>query len=163
MTRSWLSYLTTTLFLLVTGAVAGVVVAVLGLALASALQSLSRSGGEGLLSFLSNLFFLFINVLAISTVAAPFGLWAGLITALAISVCYGVMILFSPNLLFQGGWVALIFAIAGAVVAPLSVRGVLADYTVAAAIAGALLGIIAALALSRRHQNASAVQSVQSA
>jgi len=58
MTRGWLSYLTTTLFLLLTGVVAGVVMAVLGLALASALESLRQSGGEGLLGFLSNLFFL---------------------------------------------------------------------------------------------------------
>jgi hypothetical protein len=162
MTRSWLSYLTTTFFLLLTGAVAGMVVAVLGLALSAALHSLSQSGGEGLMSFLSGLFFLLIDVLAVSTVAAPYGMWAGLITALAISLCYGAMLLFFPQLLFQSGWLALIFAIAGAIVAPLSVRGDLANYTIAAAIAGSLLGIMAALALGRRHQNASSPQPAQS-
>jgi hypothetical protein len=163
MTRSWLSYLTTTLFLLLAGAVAGMAVAVLGLALASAFQSLHQSGGEGLMSFLSGLFFLFINVLAVSTVAAPYGLWAGLLTALAISLCYGAILLFFPQLLFQSGWLALIFAIAGAIVAPLSLHGVLADYTTAAAITGALLGIITALALGRRHQNAPSPQPAQNA
>src|SRR4051812_38753447 len=100
MTRSWLSYLTTVLFLLLTGAVAGLVVSVLGLAL----ESLRQSGGEGLLSFLSGLFFLVINVLAVSTVAAPDGIWAGLITAAAISVCYGLILLLLPQLLFQRWW-----------------------------------------------------------
>jgi len=163
MTRSWLSYLTTVLFLLLTGAVAGLVVSVLGLALASALESLRQSGGEGLLSFLSGLFFLFIDVLAVSSVAAPYGIWAGLITAAAISLCYGLILLFLPRLLYQGWWMALIFAIAGALAAPLSLRGALVNYTVAAAIGGALLGVVAAMALSRRHQSANAAQSMQGA
>jgi len=162
MTRSWLSYLTTTLFLLLTGALAGLVLAVLGLAIASAFQTLRQSGGEGLMSFLSGVFSLFFNVLAVSSVAAPDGLWVGFITALAISVCYGVIFFFFPQLLDQIGWLALIFAITGAVVAPLSLRGVLIDYTVAAIVAGALFGIIAAVGLSNRHQIASNAQPAQS-
>ena len=75
MTCRRLAFLTTTLFLLSTGALASLVVAVLGLALDPALQSLLNSDG-----------FLLISVLAVSAVAAPDGLMAGLLTAAAISV-----------------------------------------------------------------------------
>jgi hypothetical protein len=73
MTRRLLSFLTTALFLILTGAFAGIIVSMLGLALDSALKSLQSSSGEGLLDFLVALFFLLINVLAVSTVAAPDG------------------------------------------------------------------------------------------
>lgn len=153
MTRSWSSYLMTALFLLLTGVVAGLVIAVVGLALAAAFASLAASGGSGLMDFLYGTFSLFFSVLAVSIHAAPDALWAGVITAAAISLVYGVIYFLLPQLLFRGGWLALILAVTGAIVAPLSLRGLLVDYQVAAVIIGALFGLIAAFALSRRLQS----------
>jgi hypothetical protein len=149
MTRRLLSFLATTFFLILIGAVIGTILAVLGLALDSALQSLQASSGDGLLDFLVDLFFLLINVLAVSTVAAPDGAWVGIITAAAISVVYGLTLWFVPHL--QRAWLALLLAITGAVAATLSLRGMLADYGLVAAIAGALFGLFVALALSKRQ------------
>lgn len=149
MTRRLLSFLATTFFLILIGAVTGMIVAVLGVALDSALQSLQNSSGDGLLDFLVDLFFLLINVLAVSTVAAPDGAWVGAITAAAISLVYGITLWFLPQL--QRAWLALSLAMTGALAAALSLRGALVDYGLVAAIAGALFGLFVALALSKRQ------------
>jgi hypothetical protein len=149
MTRHLLSFLATTFFLILIGAVTGMILAVLGLALDSALQSLQASSGDGLLDFLVDLFFLLINVLAVSTVAAPDGAWVGAITAAAISLVYGLTLWLLPQL--RRAWLALLLAITGAVATALSLRGMLADYGIVAAIAGALFGLFVALALSKRQ------------
>jgi hypothetical protein len=149
MTRRLLAFLTTTIFLLLIGALAGLIIAVLGLALASAFTSLQNSDGVGLLSFLVDLFFLLIDVLAVSTVAAPDGIWAGLISAAAVSLTYGLILWLLPSLQSNRWLLALLFAIVGALAAASSLRSVLADYGVAAAVVGALFGLVASLAVSR--------------
>lgn len=149
MTRRLLSFLTTTLFILLTGAVAGVVIAVLGLALASALRSLQSSDGVGLLSFLIDLFFLLIDVLAVSTVAAADGLWTGFVIAAGISLTYGIVLWLFPKLRGQRWALGLLFAIVGALVAPFSLGAVLAAYGIAASVGGALFGLLMGLALSK--------------
>lgn len=151
MTRRLISFFLTTLFLLFTGVLAGVILAVLGLALGSALQSLQNSRGEGLLDLLVDLFFLLINVLAVSTSAAPDGAWSGLFAAAAISLVYGLSLWLFPQL--QRRWLALLFAMAGALGAALGARGMLAEHMGIAAIAGAIFGLLLGPALSKRQQN----------
>ena len=151
MSRRLLSFLTTTLFLVLTGSVEGLVVSVLGLALNSAFKSLQSSSGEGLMDFLVDLFFLLIDVLAVSTIATTDGLWVGVISAAAISLSYGIILAFLPQRQPQRWGLALLFAIVGAIAAALSVRGALADDRVAATVGGALFGLIAGLALSKRQ------------
>jgi hypothetical protein len=149
MIRRLLSFLTTALFILLTGAVAGLVVAVLGLALASALRSLQNSDGVGLLSFLVDLFFLLIDVLAVSTVAALDGLRTGLIVAAVISLIYGLVLWRLPKLRGQRWALGLLLAIVGALVAPFSLGATLAAYGMAASVGGALFGLLVGLALSK--------------
>jgi hypothetical protein len=157
MTRSWLSFLTTVFFLLLSGAIAGVILAVLGLALSSAIQSLQNSDAEGILGLLAELFFLLMDVLAVSVVAAPGGLWIGLITGAAIGLAYGVIYFFLPQLLAQRWLLALIFAIAGAIAAALSLPPLLAEYQVAAILCGALFGLLASLPLRKQPISATPV------
>lgn len=154
MMRSWLSFLTTTLFLLLIGAIGGMFLAIVGLALGSALQSLQNSDATGILSLLLELFLLLIDVLAVSVVAAPDGIWVGLIVAAAISVVYGVVYFLFPQLLTQRWLLALILALVGAIAAPLSLRPLLAEFQVAAIVCGALFGLLASLPLSKKQATA---------
>lgn len=154
MSRRLSTFLTTTFFLLLTGALAGLVVAVLGLALASALQSLQSNESTTILRFLGALFLLLIDVLAVSTAAAPDGLLVGLLTSAAISMTYGVMLWLLPRLLTQRWGMALLFALVGALAATISLRGSLAGYGVAAAVGGAIFGVVASFVVSRKPQSA---------
>jgi hypothetical protein len=147
--RRIFTFLTTTILLLLIGALAGALIAVLGLALDSALTSLGNSDSRTLASFLIELFLLLIGVLAVSGVAAPDGLWTGLICGAGISLAYGILLWGAPALLTKRAVVILIFAVVGALAAVLSVRGVLADYRVAAGVVGALFGLFASLSVGR--------------
>ena len=150
MTRRLSAFLTTTFFLLLTGALAGLVVAVLGLALSSALQSLQNNESTSILRFFGALFLLLIDVLAVSTATAPDGLLVGLLTAAAISVAYGVVLWLLPRLLTQRWGMLILFVLVGALTAALSLRGSLVGYGMGAAVGGALFGVVASFVVSRK-------------
>ena len=101
-----------------------------------------QSGGEGVT---------FLGQAVALVVAAPDGIWVGLMTGAGISVAYGIIYFLFPQLLSQRWLLALIFAVVGAVVAALSLRPLLAEYQVAAILCGALFGLVASLPLSK-HQ-----------
>lgn len=152
MNRRLSTFLTTSFFLLLTGAVMGLVVAVLGLALDSALQSLQSNASTTILRFLGALFLLLMDVLAVSTAAAPDGLLVGVLTAAAICIAYGVGLWWLPRVLAQRWGMALLCAAVGALAATLSLRGALVGYGMAAAVGGALFGVVASFAISRQPQ-----------